>query len=56
MDESTKSKRNRAERKNKKQQKNESENSNVADRDDNVFDEESQSEQVYLLLCAISIA
>ncbi len=50
MDEPTKPKRNRAEKKNKEQQIKESEIKNVDD-DDNVFNEDSQQQQVYLLLC-----
>jgi len=52
MDEPTKPKRNQAEKKNKEQQIKESEIKNVDDDDDdNVFNEDSQKQQVYLLLC-----
>jgi len=50
MDEPTKPKRNRAEKKNKEQQIKESEIKNV-ENDDDVFNEDSQKQQVYLLLC-----
>jgi hypothetical protein len=53
MDESTKSKRNRAEKKNKKQQTKESEIKTVHDADNDSVFEDSQQQKVYLLLCAI---
>ena len=57
MDESTKPKRNRAEKKNKKQQIKDSKTENI---DDNVFNEDTQQQQVYLLLystyCFLSLA
>ncbi len=55
MDESTKSKRNREEKKNRKQQVKKSEIKNVNDGDgddDSVF-EDCQQQQVYLLLCSV---
>jgi hypothetical protein len=55
MDESTKSKRNRAEKKNNKQQIKESEIKTINDADNDSVFEDSQQQQVYLLLCAIYI-
>ncbi len=55
MDESTKSKRNRAEKKNNKQKIKESEIKTINDADNDSVFEDSQQQQVYLLLCAIHI-
>lgn len=56
MDDPTKPKRNRAERKAQKQQAKKSDTKNVNDGNDDVFEDcqqEQQQQQVYLLLCSV---